>query len=203
MKDFGLYMIITSPIASPCEIARVAVSRGVKYLQLREKNLSDRELLSLARELRALTLGTQTKFIVNDRVDIAYLSAADGVHLGQADVNIEDARALLGKDKIVGLSTHSLAQAREAIAKRPDYIGFGPVYKTPTKAVPDAVVGCELLRQVIDFASVPVVAIGGITLENLPCVLASGAKNVCAVRPFMQTKDVEAEVDKFIEALKG
>ncbi|MFI3262990.1 MAG: thiamine phosphate synthase [Rikenellaceae bacterium] len=199
MENFGLYVIITKPTLSYKEIAEICVEKGVKMLQLREKHLNDKELLEVAREIVAITKGTETNFIVNDRVDIALLSDADGVHLGQDDLSIEDARKILGNDKIIGLSTHSIAQAKEALTFKPDYIGFGPIYATPTKEIADPVVGTQLLNEVMKFADVPVVAIGGIDETNIETVINAGAKNVCAVRFLMSTSELASRID----CLKG
>lgn len=199
MDNFGLYAIITHPNLSPEAIAQICVEQQISMLQVREKQMEDRELLALCRRLVSITRGSGTKLIVNDRPDIAYLSGADGVHLGQGDISLEDARKIVGEDAIIGLSTHSIKQAKSALALKPDYIGFGPVYKTTTKAIPDPVVGTELLREVLGFADVPVVAIGGITLENIDTVVGVGAKNICAVRPFMAADSS----DSFVEVVEG
>lgn len=171
-------------------------------LQLREKHLCDKALLGACEEILAVTAGTATRFIVNDRADIALLSGADGVHLGQDDISLEAARRILGPDKIVGLSTHSIAQAREALAQHPDYIGFGPIYPTPTKVIPDPVVGTENLKTVLGFATVPVVAIGGIDLATAQKVTAVGAQNFCAVRYLMETPSLADRIDQLNVLLK-
>ena len=196
MQDFGLYIILTKPRLEYERIAEICVRLGVKMLQLREKYLADRELLSLAKRLRSITRGTQTNFVVNDRPDIALLAEADFLHLGQDDLPVEEARKIVGNMKI-GLSTHSLEQAKAALEKNPDYIGFGPVYTTPTKEKPDPVVGTDNLRKVLQFAHVPVVAIGGLFPENVEEVVEAGARNVAMVRYFMQAETV-AELEKRI-----
>ncbi len=190
MEDFGLYIIITKPVLPYTEIAEICVKHGIRMLQLREKHLPDRDLLKIARDIRYITRGTKTNFVINDRPDIAALVEADFLHLGQDDLPVEEARKIIG-DMPVGLSTHSLEQAREALKKNPAYIGFGPVYPTPTKEKPDPVVGTENLSKVLEFATVPVVAIGGIFPENIPQVLAAGARNIAMVRYFMQTTEFE------------
>lgn len=193
MENFGLYVILTNPHLPYTTIAERCVANGIKMLQLREKHLTDRRLLVIARDIRLITKGTATSFVINDRPDIAVACDADYLHLGQNDMSIEDARKIVGDMKI-GLSTHSIEQAREAMRHSPDYIGFGPIFKTNAKAIPDPPVGVELLRQVLGFASVPVVAIGGIFPENLTEVLGAGAKNVALVRYFMQTADFDGAV---------
>jgi thiamine-phosphate pyrophosphorylase len=199
MKDFGLYVIITEPVLSYEEIAEICVVEEVTMLQLREKNLSDRELLAAAQRVQKITAGTTTNFIINDRPDIAYLSNADGYHLGQDDLPLTAVRKIfphLKKDKkmLAGLSTHNLSQLEQAIKLKPDYLGFGPVYNTPTKANPDPVVEIDLLKQALRVASVPVVAIGGIDATNIDQVLAAGAKNVALVRYFMQSKNLQQRI---------
>ncbi len=201
MNDFGLCMIITRPKLSYADVARSCVACGVSYLQLREKDLSDREILDAALEVLSVTRGTQTKFIMNDRADLALLSGADMLHLGQGDVTLADARRIVG-DMPIGLSTHSLEQAREALAQSPSYIGFGPVYPTTTKAIADPTVGTELLGEVLKFADVPVIAIGGIFPENVESVTIVGARNICLVRHLMECESRE-ELERRIAVLQG
>lgn len=188
MNDFGLYVILTRPALGHAAVAGICVGEGVKMLQLREKGMSDRALLSLARTLRDITKGTETRLVINDRPDIAALCGADFVHIGRDDLPIEDVRRLVGKMG-VGVSTHSLVQAYETLPLRPDYIGFGPVFATDAKAVPDPPVGMEPLREVLSISPVPVVAIGGVFPENMADVVAAGARNVAMVRHLMQVKD--------------
>ncbi|WP_298063227.1 thiamine phosphate synthase [uncultured Rikenella sp.] len=202
MDNFGLYVILTRPAVGHVAAAEIAVRRGVRMLQLREKNLPDGELLRIAREVRAVTRGTQTRFLVDDRPDIAVLCGADGVHVGQSDLPVAEVRRIVGEGMIVGLSTHSVAQATAAqSAKGVDYIGFGPVYPTPTKAVPDPVVGTALLKEVLGFSRLPVVAIGGLFPENIGPVIDAGARNPCLVRYFMEPPD-PAEVERRIAEIQ-
>lgn len=195
-------MIITKPRLSYESVARVCVECGVKYLQLREKHLDDRETLSVAERVMSITRGTQTKFVMNDRADLALLSGADMLHLGQGDISLADARRIVGDKMPIGLSTHSIAQATEAIAQGPAYIGFGPIYPTTTKAIADPTVGTELLSQVMEFAPIPVIAIGGIFPENANIVVGAGAKNICLVRHLMES-ETEAELKDKIVELQG
>ena len=194
MKDFGPYVIITDPVLPYRRIAEICVERGVRMLQLREKHLDDRAILAAAAEITAVTRGTETLFVMNDRADLACLAGADVLHLGQGDISLEDARRIVGPEMFIGLSTHTLEQARKAIAEGADYIGFGPVWATPTKDVPDEVVGVELLRQVVGFSPVPVVAIGGIFPENLGEVLDAGARSFSLVRYLMSTPDLDERI---------
>jgi len=135
-QHIGLYIIITQPQLPYTTIAEKCVKNNIKMMQLREKHLSDRALLKIARNLRAVTRGTHTNLVINDRPDIAMLCEADYLHLGQDDIRMEDARKVVGEMKI-GLSTHSREQAREALKQNPAYIGFGPVFPTNAKVRPE------------------------------------------------------------------
>ncbi|MDE4907320.1 thiamine phosphate synthase [Methanogenium marinum] len=204
-RDFGLYLIITNPSVSYAKIARVAVDNNIRYLQLREKELSDREILLAADEIMAVTDGTDTRFVMNDRADLAFLCGADCLHLGQDDIGLLDAKKICGgKVGEFGLSTHNLAQVEDAVRLNPDYIGFGPIFKTPTKKKPDPVTGTVLLQEAIEMAGdIPVVAIGGINAENLRDVLRAGAKNLCMVRYMMDSTYLEERVAETTERMNG
>lgn len=193
MDNFGLYVIITRPVLSYEQIAKICVRRGVGVLQLREKHLSDREVLAAAARITAITRGTATRFVINDRADLALAAGADMLHLGQDDLPIAEARRIVGSMPI-GLSTHSIAQAREALTHNPAYIGFGPVYPTTTKTIADPTVGTELLRQVVSFSTVPVVAIGGIFPDNIRDVFSTGARNYSLVRHLMESEQMEERI---------
>lgn len=204
MMDFGIYIIITKPQLPYTTIAEKCVKNGIKMLQLREKDLSDKELVRIGREIKSITKGSETKFVVNDRPDIAVLCDADFLHLGQDDIAMEDARRVVG-DMRIGLSTHSIEQATVALAKNPDYIGFGPVYPTNAKAIPDKPVGINLLKQVLGIAKIPVVAIGGIFPDNIEEVIDAGARNIAMVRHFMQTNEFDSrvlEINKLLNRIK-
>jgi thiamine-phosphate pyrophosphorylase len=193
METFGTYIIITKPVLTYAAIAEKCVQHGIKMLQLREKNLSDRELIAAGKTLRQITKGTDTKLVINDRPDIAITCDADFLHLGQDDMPVEEARKIVGNMKI-GLSTHSITQAKEALKQNPAYIGFGPVYPTNAKANPDPPVGTTKLKEVLTFANVPVVAIGGIFPDNIQEVINAGAKNIAMVRHFMQSRDLDKDL---------
>lgn len=204
MMDFGIYIIITKPQLPYTTIAEKCVKNGIKMLQLREKDLSDKELVRIGREIKSITKGSETKFVVNDRPDIAVLCDADFLHLGQDDISMEDARRVVG-DMRIGLSTHSIEQAMVALAKNPDYIGFGPIYPTNAKAIPDKPVGINLLKQVLGIAKIPVVAIGGIFPDNIEEVIDAGARNIAMVRHFMQTNEFDSrvlEINKLLNRIK-
>lgn len=184
MDNFGLYVIATKPKLTYGRVAEICVKNNIHFLQLREKHLSDKELLRAAAEIRSVTDGSDTMFVMNDRADLAYIAGADCLHLGQDDISVNDARRVVGTMPI-GLSTHSLRQVELANHEELLYIGFGPVYPTTTKANPDPTVGVDLLSKAVKLSKVPVVAIGGIFPENIDTVVNAGAKNLCLVRHLM------------------
>jgi thiamine-phosphate pyrophosphorylase len=153
------------------------VPAGPDIIQLRDKTLPDRELLARARLLRTATAGTSTLFIMNDRPDLAVLARADGVHVGQEEATVRDARSIVGPDRLVGVSTHSIEQARQAVLDGADYIGVGPTFSSGTKQF-ERFTGPQLLRAVAAEIRLPAFAIGGINHESLPHVLASGINRV-------------------------
>ena len=150
---------------------------GADVIQLRDKDLADRELLERARHLRTLTRESQTLFIVNDRPDVALLARADGVHLGQDELPVRDTRTLLGHAALIGVSTHTIAQAREAVLAGADYLGCGPVFPSATKSF-DRYAGLEFLQQVHQEIRLPAFAIGGIDGQNIQRVLSAGFSRV-------------------------
>lgn len=139
--------------------------------------------------------------IVNDRCDLAMAVDADGVHLGQEDLPIAYARQLVGPDKIIGLSTHSMAQVRKVITGEPDYIGFGPIFSTSTKTDHDPVVGLEGLRAVRSLTTLPLFAIGGITAERSREVMAAGANGVAVISAILTAPDLGAAIRNFQQSL--
>jgi len=163
------------------EIVAQMLLGGAKIIQLRDKEASARELLESARACRKLTRAMHTVLIVNDRVDVALASEADGVHLGQDDMSPDEAREVLGPDAIIGLSTHSIEQFREGLKTSADYLAVGPVFATATKSNPDPVVGLDLLRAATELTDKPIVAIGGITEERVPEVIESGAHHIALI----------------------
>ncbi|MDO8446616.1 MAG: thiamine phosphate synthase [Deltaproteobacteria bacterium] len=203
MKIKGLYAIIDNsilPSFSNAEIAKKVLTGGAQILQLRGKGLSSKELLEQAREIRELTRTAGAILIVNDRADIALLSDADGVHLGQDDLPISEARKILGKEKMIGISTHSLEQAVKAEQEGADYIGFGPVFGTKTKADAEGAKGLRALLEVKQRVSIPVVAIGGINLENMGEVIDAGPDGAAVISAIIKAENIEDATRKFVEA---
>ncbi|MCK5147462.1 thiamine phosphate synthase [bacterium] len=204
IDHFGLYVILTNPVIGYEAAAEAAVAEGVKYLQLRIKDSSADDILEIARNIRSITHDSPTKFIMNDDLDIAMAVDADGIHLGQDDLPIKEARLKWpASNKIFGLSTHNASQALEAASKNPDYIGIGPVFATPTKVIPDPVVGLKEMERIIKSAQLTTVAIGGIDQANLPAVLSHGAINFCAVRAIMQSTMPGQIIRQMMELWKG
>lgn len=177
----SLYAIVDAEVADrPLALAFQALNAGCAVVQLRAKRLDDVSFLEIAKRVRSACTHANVPFVVNDRADIARLVGADGLHLGQEDLSIEDARRVVG-DMQIGVSTHTLEQASKADAEGADLIAFGPIFETKTKANPDPVVGLRTLEQVCQTVSRPVVAIGGITPENAGQARRAGARYVAVI----------------------
>ena len=189
MNDFGLYLVVTDPVAGYAKCAEAAVRAGVRMVQLRMKRASRDAILREAREMRAVTAGTDTLFIVNDDPEIASAVGADGVHVGQGDMPPNEVRRRYPDLRIVGLSTHNPAQVLAAESEVVDYIGVGPVFPTPTKEIPDPVLGLDMMREMISLSSRPAVAIGGIDAGSVTQVIAAGARNYAVVRAVCKAAD--------------
>jgi len=201
----GLYVILDVDICASCgdivEIARKTILGGADILQLRAKKSSDREILKIGQAIKNLLHKSKALFVLNDRADLAQALDADGMHLGQQDLPVKDARRILGKDKIIGVSTHSVSQAQEAEKLGADYIAIGPIFATATK--PDlAPLGTQSISQVKDKIKIPFVAIGGIDLNNLDEVSSAGAKGVAVCRAIITAGDVFKAARKFRERLR-
>jgi thiamine-phosphate pyrophosphorylase len=175
--------------------AQAIVEAGAEIVQLRDKRLPDRELLDRGRALRQLTRG-RALFIMNDRPDLAVLCDADGVHVGQDELSVKEARTILGPRKLVGVSTHSLAQARQAVNDGADYVGCGPTFASSTKTF-EHFPGVEFLREVAAHIRLPAFAIGGITLHNIHDVIAAGIDRVALGAAITQAADPALAVHEF------
>ncbi len=184
-------LLVTDPRPDLAARVEAAVRGGVDVVQLRDKRAAREELLQLAEELQDVCASAGALFTVNDDVELARLSGADGVHLGQEDDTVSKAREVLGPDVVVGNSASSVAEAREAVEEGADYLGVGTVFVTPTK--PDAEVrGLALVEEVArEDLPVPWFAIGGVTLETAPKVAAAGAKGFAIVRAILDAEDPE------------
>jgi thiamine-phosphate pyrophosphorylase len=192
--------LLTLPVQ---DCARELADAGVRLLQYRSKAASARELLNSSRDLASLLALRGVSFVVNDRADVAMLAGASGVHIGQEDLGVEQARELVGDDKWVGVSTHNLKQFQSAAGTSADYIAVGPVFATSTKANPDPVVGIEFIRQVRGLTDKPIVAIGGITLENAASVVAAGADSVAAISDILRAGDPGERARQYLDLLSA
>lgn len=193
----GYYFITDSKLSRAGNVSDVqnAVAAGVEVVQYRRPDASTSELFAEAAVLRKLC--HRVLFLVNDRVDIALAVQADGVHLGQEDLPLPVARKLLGKEKIIGLTVHSLAEARQAEAAGADYLGVSPIYTTQTKADAGRPAGIRLIQQIKSAVKIPLIAIGGINLANAPDVVRTGADGLCAISAVVSREDVRTEIEKF------
>ena len=172
-------------------VLQQALDGGVKGIQLREKDLVGRELFFLAEAARKLTQRYHALLLINDRIDIALAVDADGVHLSTASIPIESARALLGRQQLLGASTHSLEEAQEAERNGADFVVFGPVYFTPSKASYGSPQGLAALKKVVEKLSLPIYAIGGIKLENIADTRRTGVRGVALISAVMSAADPE------------
>jgi thiamine-phosphate pyrophosphorylase len=188
---------------STLEVATQLLAAGVRLIQLRDKRASAGELYSSAQQIDECVRDAGGMFIVNDRADIARAMDADGVHLGQDDLPVESARTLLGPDKLIGYSTHVLEQVREADRSSADYIAFGPVFMTRSKEKPELVVGLEGLREARKITRKPLVAIGGITLENARAVIEAGADSVAVISALVSAPDIRSRAEEFLERVRS
>lgn len=177
----SLYAIVDAGASNePVALARAALAAGCPILQLRAKHLDDPSFVELAHELRAACTDFGSTFVINDRADIATMVRADGLHLGQDDLAVNDARRIVG-DMQIGVSTHDLDQALRAERDGADLIAFGPIFETRSKENPDPVVGLKRLAEVCRTVARPVVAIGGITPKNATETLAAGASHIAVI----------------------
>ncbi len=166
---------------SHLELARMAIDGGADTIQFRQKNGSTREMIEIARKLKGMCAEAGVPFIVNDRVDVAIASKADGVHLGQDDFPISLARKLMGEDVIIGGSAVSLEDAQRCFAEGADYVGFGPVYPTSSKPDASSPSGIVIMKKAIAAVPLPIIAIGGINAENTHEVIRAGAYGIAVI----------------------
>ncbi len=200
-----LYPIIDTlgdPTRSHVELAEAILQAGAPLVQLRVKDRPTGTFVEIARAVKAVADRRSARLIINDRADVAKLVDAAGVHLGQHDLPPAAARRILGSDKVIGFSTHNLAQAQAAAHEGiADYLGFGPIYPTASKDRPDPVQGLEGLRRVRSTVALPIVAIGGITAVTMDDVLAAGADAVAMIGEIVHAADVRTTVCRLRETL--
>ncbi len=203
LNDIDLYFVTDSCLSRKGIISDVksAVEAGCKIVQYREKNKSTKEMISEAVAIKKICEG-KAVFLVNDRVDVAIAVDADGVHIGQSDISFEDARKILGDDKIIGLTVHNLDEAVDAERLGASYVGLAPIFETDTKEdimVPCGVCMIEKVRQGV---SLPIVAVGGISKDNIGDVIQAGADSVVCISAVVGSDDVFGEICECIKIIK-
>ena len=205
MKQIGQLHVLTDTVLqsrfSHVELARLAIRGGADTIQFRQKSGATRDMIDIARQLKQLCAEVNVTFIVNDRVDVAIAAEADGVHLGHEDFPIPLARELLGKSRIIGGSAVTLEEAQKCLAEGADYIGFGPVYPTTSKADAGPVTGIGLLIQAVESIPLPIIAIGGINAEKTPEVVRSGAHGIAVVAAVCCQENPEQATRALYQAL--
>jgi thiamine-phosphate pyrophosphorylase len=199
--DFRLYLITDRKVArSPLpEAVRLALEGGVRAVQLREKDLPVRELLSLARELRPITREFGAKLFINDRVDVAVAVDADGVHLGHQSIPVGAARKIVGTSMLIGVSTHNMEEAKAAQVGGADFITFGPIFETPSKANLMHPVGVKGLSSVVSGVEVPIFALGGIKSGLIGDILASGSYGISMISAILGSKDIRKAAETMVQ----
>lgn len=196
-----LYLILdpsVSPDKSLGDALIQSARAGVRIVQYRNKTASMKEGYLEALPLRKLAAELGVLFIVNDRCDLALAVDADGVHLGQEDLPLDLARKVMGPEKLIGISTHNPEQVRAASAGKPDYLGYGPIFKPGSKQDHDPVVGIEGLRTIRTLTSLPIFAIGGITVKNVGAVMQAGANGVAVISAILKAPDIKQAVGGFL-----
>ena len=196
LKKFSLYVIIDENL----DIAKHVISQGANIVQLRIKNKSDSFVLAIAKKIRKLTKKHNVLFIVNDRLDIAKISEADGVHLGQEDISVKAARAFLGKNYIIGTSTHCVKEARIALSQNPDYIAIGSIFKTTTKPHLKPL-GIARAQKIINKTTIPYFVIGGINLKNISQLIKHKINKIVVYKAICQAKKPGITTKKFKDIL--
>jgi thiamine-phosphate pyrophosphorylase len=199
-----LYVILDAALitSSERECALSLAEAGVRLIQYRNKSASSRQYLDSSRELAEALRPRGVTFIVNDRPDVAFLAGASGVHVGQDDLEVEQARLVAGSDKLVGVSTHNLEQFKKAPASNADYIAIGPLFSTTSKANPDPLVGLTFLRKVRGLTDKPIVGIGGISLDRAKSVIEAGADSVAVISGVLGSPNPSQSARQYLEVLE-
>lgn len=204
--DFDFYLVTDRSQTQGRDLTWVlerSLEGGVRAVQLREKNLDGKELFLLAERVRKLTQSYAARLFLNDRIDVALAVDADGVQIGQASLPIATARALLGPRRMIGVSTHALEEALEAERNGADFVLFGPIYFTPSKAAYGAPQGLTALKKIVAKISLPVYAIGGIKPENLTATRQLGVRGVALISAVMGAEDPKGATEKILRLLGG
>lgn len=204
MHDVGLYVVTGEKFTrgrSLAEVVQAAIAGGAQAVQLREKEMPLRRLLAEGAHLRDITRRAGVLFFVDDRVDVALALDADGVHLGQDDMPAAVARRLLGPEKIIGVSVHTVAEARAAQAAGADYLGVGAVYATTSKDDASAPLGLGLIKDIAAAVDLPFVGIGGINADNAAAVIAAGATGIAVISAVISAPDVTAAARRLCQEI--
>lgn len=198
----GVYVLLDSQAARGRDLGTVlvqAAEAGARLFQYRDKHASMREAYAMACSLRDLAHAHRALLLINDRCDLALAADADGVHLGQHDLPVETARRLLGPDRLIGLSTHGASEVTEGDSSGADYLGFGPIFPTGTKAAHEPVVGVQGLKAIRPLTRLPVFAIGGVTCDHVAALRRAGADGVAVASTIVTAADVHAAVLCLVE----
>ncbi|ETA67166.1 thiamine-phosphate diphosphorylase [Methanolobus tindarius DSM 2278] len=203
LDEIDFYLVTDSGLSKKGTLSDVekAVAAGCRIIQYREKSISTKDMILEAEQIKALC-GSESIFLVNDRVDVALAVDADGVHIGQDDMPMDAARDLLGPDKIIGLTVHNVEEALEAERMGADYVGLSPIFNTSTKKDAGDGIGPESIRPVKDAIKIPIVAIGGINKKNSESVIIGGADSLVAISAIVCSDDVEKETREFIDLIQ-
>jgi len=198
------YLVTDSGLSKKGTLSDVqeAVAAGCRIVQYREKNKSTKEMVAEASQIKSIC-GADAIFLVNDRIDVALAVDADGVHIGQEDMPIDIARAILGADKIIGLTVHNISEAIEAERSGADYVGLSPIFDTATKSDAGTGIGTERIKDVKNAINIPVVAIGGINKQNCRSVIENGADSLVAISAVVCSDDVKRETQELIAVIKS
>ena len=198
-----LYVILDAALLTVPETdcAQELATAGVRLLQYRNKRASARELFETSKKLLLLLSPLGVSLVVNDRPDVAAVAGANGVHVGQEDLGVEEVRRVVGAEKLVGVSTHNLEQFERAAASSVDYIAVGPIFTTGTKSNLDPVVGTQFIREVRPLTDKPIVAIGGITLQRAPEIIESGADSVAVISDILGAPEPRKRARQYIDLL--
>ncbi len=203
--DFNLYVVLGREFSKGrdfLDVTRQAIDGGAGAIQLRDKEMPKRELLAWAYRLRELTREHGVTFIMNDHLDIALAVGADGIHLGQEDFPLPEARRIAGPDFIIGASTHSVEEAKQAVEEGASYINIGPIFQTATKKGVISPVGPEMIEKVQSVVQHPFTVMGGIKLDNVDEVLKRGARRIAVVTAVVGADDIQSAARAFMERIQ-
>ncbi|HLF85849.1 MAG TPA: thiamine phosphate synthase [Nitrospiria bacterium] len=203
--DFDIYLITDQTKTGGRylkDIIAEALRGGIRGVQLREKDLPTRELLSLAAELREITRKAGARLLINGRIDICLAVEADGVHIGTNSIPADIARGILGSDKVIGVSAHSLSEALMAQSQGADFITLGPIYHTESKAAYGAPLGIEMIKKVRGEIDIPIFAIGGLRVDNIGPLIEAGAFGIAMISSVMSARDIKDAAMEFVSKMK-